>query len=226
MARTPDTDLSVPDVVVRYARTRRNGEVVINAWQLRAVGGLNDSEISRRLKVHRATLGQWFKAIEAQLEHEQSAAETKSTQPAPSHGVNAAILKANDVAQKRANLLARAEAEGNDVLVQKVLDSEQRRLGMDVQRVETTSLQLTLSLMPPAQRRAELMTRMRRMAMRGQLRPSELLAGVEEAMPGGPPLPGPSMRSLSPSNLPPTKISPDSKEAEDDESEAQSAALS
>ena len=74
---------------------------------------------------------------------------------------------------------------------------------MDTQRIEQTSLEVQLQLMPPEQRRAELLARLRRMALRGQLRPGDLAThdeGVSEEAPGASPPPGLGAPLLDPTS--------------------------
>lgn len=201
--RTTDAEVGVPEAVLAYARGQRNGEVVVEAWQLHALGGLNAPTIAKRLGPHPDTVRRWFREIRAALGVGKDGAEAgPSVPPRVTTPVHNAILKANDVAQKRADLLRRAEQEDKLDLQARLLDSESRRLGMDVQRVEQTSLTMQLQLMPPEQRRAELLQRLQRMALRGTLRPSDLIGAnadhVRDEAPGGTPPPGAPSRVLEP----------------------------
>ena len=107
---TVDADVGVPDAVLAYARRQRRGEAVIQAWQLHATGGLSAPECSRRLNVHPDTVRRWFHAIRNLLGIGKDSAQTGPDVTATGRiPVNNAVLKASDVAEKRANLLRTAE---------------------------------------------------------------------------------------------------------------------
>jgi hypothetical protein len=192
----------VPEAVLGFARSKRSGEKIVSAWQLHAAGGLSATECASRVGAHPDTVRTWFREIRAILGVTQEGDTGAAPQAVP---VNQAILNSSDVAQRRADLLHLAETSGKLDLQARILDSEARRLGMDTTRVEQTSLVMTISMMPPEERRAELLQRVRRMALRGHLRPGDLAiegaaTGEDEGV-GEPPRPGSGSPLLGPANI-------------------------
>ena len=198
----PDLDTTgVPEAVLSYARRKVKGDEVIKTWLMHMQGGLSARECGRRIGVSPDSATKWMRECKRAVE----AARGDKAQRRVSTGI--AVLGVRDVERKRAALLAECEQLGKLELQAKLLDSEQRRLGMDVQRIEQVTLQVQVQSMPPARRRQEIEERMRRMALRGTVNLAALVAGAGGATEGvgGPPRPAASPPLLDTLDVSPPK---------------------
>jgi hypothetical protein len=174
MEAVPQQYDGVPDAVTRYAQRRRHGSTVVEAWVLHVQGGLNAVQVSERVGVHPETVRRWFRELKKLVGATGDSVEDgRGAQAGAPLAVS--LIDADMVARERAELYADAKRDGKAERQMRILDSEQRRLGLDVQRVEQVSLQVQLSMMPPEERQAEIARRAHRMMMRGRLDVAELL---------------------------------------------------
>jgi transposase len=190
----------VPDEVLTYARSKVKGEKVIEAWMLHMHGGLSARQCATRLSVSETSAQGWLRDCKRLVAEGK---KSKSSRRVPG---NVALVTAETLPRKRAELLALAERGGKLDLQAKLLDAEQRRLGLEVQRTENVTLTVQVQAMPQAQRQAEIMERMQRMVARGSMgTDAQALIGVGEGEeaggttpPAGPSDPLPSTPSKSP----------------------------
>ena len=160
---------TVSAAVAAYARRKQHGPSVIDAWHLHRAGGLSAAECARRLEIHPETVRGWFRDLRALVDQEQG--DRGDSLP-----IGMASLQADDIGRERARVLEEAKLLGGAAglkLQQQVLADEGRRLGTDVTRTESISVEVQFQAMPPAARRAELVDRLTRLADRGAL-PREL----------------------------------------------------
>lgn len=186
---------TVPESVKQFARTTRNPEACVQCWVLRHRGGLIVREVAQRVGVSYATATRWLGAMPGA--------------DAPDPVTGSVSLSLDDVAARRAQLLAEAEdlpLEAKLRVQAGLLADEQRRLGGDISKVEQQTLTVSLQLMPPEQRQEELRMRLERMAQAGTL-PAPLAALTHTpahegapSPPGGAPTPIQSPADVSPKN--------------------------
>lgn len=193
----------IPRSVAEYCTTLSKGELAMQAYLLHFQGGLSNRKIAIRLQVDFATCNRWMRKFKSLVD--QGLEETNLPV-----GRVIAELRADDIATKRAALLAAAESRGeNDVhgmrIRREVLRDEGVRLGTDIQRSEHLSIVAQFAMMPSDERRAELRARYTRMRERGLLR-DEHYAQPQLATGGASPPSEIPHSSLGPSSIRPTKI--------------------
>ncbi len=176
------SEVLIPVAVRRYAKGLKQPQKFLACWQLVMAGELTIAETAKKLNVVYGTAQRWMADARRLVKTEEDSPATL-----------AEALTLVDVATLRAGLLEdskRLPLEQRIKVQSALLADEQRRLGGDISKVESTSLTVALQLMPPAARSEELALRLNRMAARGTLPPSAL-ALIGDSIEGAPSPPSP-----------------------------------
>lgn len=158
----------LPAAILRQAAKTQRPDEYLAVYYLTRRSGHSIASAARECDVPYRTACNWAKGYKELEDQVQSASEVSST---------VQELTADEVVAERRRLYEEARAAGKLDLQQRILADESKRHGLEVQRVEQTSLVVQLQQLTPDARAAEIAARMQRL-------------GLASADPGDPPQPG------------------------------------
>lgn len=147
---------ALPAAILRLAARTQRPDDCMALYYLTRHGGHSIASAARELDVPYRTGVNWSKAMDEAGDQVQSASDVEQA---------LRELSAEDVALERRRLYEEAKAHGKLDLQQRLLADEAKRHGLEVQRVEQTSLVVQLQQLTPEARAAEIAERMQRLSL-------------------------------------------------------------
>lgn len=167
----------LPAGILRWAATTTKPDACMALFYLTRHAGHSIASAARELDVPYRTACNWAKRFEQVEDQVQTAASVSST---------VKELTADDVVQERRRLFDEAKRAGKLDLQQRLLADEAKRHGLEISRVEQTSVVVQLQQLAPEARAAEIAARLSRLNV--------------ASLPGGSPPAGALAHVLEPTN--------------------------